>query len=99
MLKAFNCGYEGYKPSPKYWADMQEEYSNFSEEFKRVFNNYYIPEANYFKQEVLEEKYADMEIALPIDGEGHEFSKEIERLWDISGIPIGKSHDNPITNT
>ena len=48
---------------------------------------------------MLEEKYADMEIALPIDGEGHEFSKEIERLWDISGIPIGKSHDNPITNT
>ena len=64
-LKADNRGYKGSKPSPQDWADMLEEDPNFSEDFKRVFNNSDIPEADYFTPEVLEDTYMDMKIALP----------------------------------
>ena len=39
-------GYEGSKPSPKDWEDMLDEDTDVSEEFKRVFNNADIPEAD-----------------------------------------------------
>ena len=44
---------------------MLEEYPDFSEEFKKVFNNDDISEADDFTPEVLEQNYADMKIALP----------------------------------
>ena len=46
---------------------MKED-PKFSEEFKRLFNNVDILEADYFTPEVLEDTYVDMEIALPRDG-------------------------------
>ena len=55
-LKSDNCGYEVSKPSPQDWADMLESDTNFAEEFKRVFNNTDITEADYFIPEVIEEK-------------------------------------------
>ena len=54
---------------------MLEEYPDFAEEFKRVFNNSDISEADDFSPEVLEYKYVDMEISLTRDGEDPNFSK------------------------
>ena len=78
---------------------MLEENPYFTEEFKRVFNNSDIPEADDFTQEVLKDTYLDIEIALPIYGEGTEFSKVKKPLRDENGIPIGRQHDNPILDT
>ena len=52
-----NCGYKGSKPSPQDWANMLEEYPKLAEEFKRIFNNAYITEADDFTPEVLEDIY------------------------------------------
>ena len=61
---------------------MLEEYPDFSEKFKRVFNNSDISEADDFSPEVLEYKYVDMEISLTRYGEGPELTKVKKRLWD-----------------
>ena len=61
-----------------------------------MINNADIIEADNFTPEVLEDTYVDMEIALPIDGEGPKFFKVTKRLWDANGIPIGRHHDNPM---
>ena len=68
QLKADNLGYEGSKPITLDWADILEEELDFTYEFKRVFNNSDIPEADYFTSEVLEDTYVDMEITLSRDG-------------------------------
>ena len=78
---------------------MLEEDPDFSEEFKRVFNNDGIPEADGFKPEVLEHTYADMEIAMSRDIEDTKFSKVKKLLRVVNGIPIGRDHFNPIFNT
>ena len=44
---------------------MLEEYTNFAEEFKRVFNNTDIPEVDYFTLALIEYTYMDTEIAVP----------------------------------
>ena len=67
-LKVGNRGYEGSKPSPQYWVDMLEEYPKFDEDFKRVFNNADITEADVFTPEALEDTYVDLEVSLPIYG-------------------------------
>ena len=52
-LKAENRGYKGSKPSPQDWAYMLEEDPYFYEEFKRVYNNSDIPEADDLHQRCL----------------------------------------------
>ena len=47
---------------------MLEEYHEFYEDFKRIFNNYDITEADDFTLEGIEDTYVDMEIALPRHG-------------------------------
>ena len=49
---------------------MFEEDTEFPEDFKKVFNNADIPEADYSTTEVLEDTYMNMEIALPRYGDG-----------------------------
>ena len=44
-----------------------EEYPDFSEEFKRVFNNSDITGVDGFTPEVLEDTYVDMDIELRRD--------------------------------
>ena len=53
----------------------------------------------FFTPEVLEDAYVEMDIALPKDGEGSEFSKVKKRLWDSNGIPIGRQHESPMLDT
>ena len=40
-----------------------------------------------------------MEVALPRDSEGPEFSRFTKRLRDANGLPIGTSNNNPILDT
>ena len=41
----------------------------------------------------------DIDISLPRDGEGPEFSEVTERLWDENIIPIGRQHENTMLGT
>ena len=98
-LKAENRGYKESKPIPQDREDILEEYPDFSEELKRVFNNADIPESDYFTPEVLEDTYVDMDIALPKYGEGPDFDKVTKRLRDANGIPIGRKNENSKMDT
>ena len=64
-----------------------------------MLNNANIPEADYFTPEKLEYTYVDVEISLPIDVEGTDFAKVMKFLWDVKGIPIGRSNENPMLDT
>ena len=57
-----------------------------------VFNNDYIPEADGFTPEMLEDTYVDAEILLLIYGEVPEFSKATKCLW----YAICSAHENPM---
>ena len=78
---------------------MLEEDTEFSEEFKKVFNNADIPEVDDFTPEVLEDTYMDTEIALPRYIECPEFYKSTKILQDANGIPIGRHHANYMLDT
>ena len=59
-----------------------------------------MPEADAnFTPDVFDEKYLNMELAIPRDGDGHDFSKATKRLRDKDGLPISRSHNNPIMDT
>ena len=77
---------------------MLEEDPDFAEDFKRLFNNVEIPEADGFTPYVLEDTYVDMNIALAIYGEGPEFSKVTKHCQDANYIPIGRKNDNQYNN-
>ena len=48
---------------------------------------------------MLEDTYVYMEIRLPIDGEGTDFTKVTKCLRDGNGISIGSSHENSMLDT
>eukprot|EP00957_Ditylum_brightwellii_P109273 8334998-Ditylum_brightwellii.AAC.1 len=70
-----------------------EEDPDFAKEFRLVFNNQNIPEANEFTPKVLEDTYINIEIALHQDGDGPEFARVTKRLQDANRNPIGTAHD------
>ena len=47
----------------------------------------------------MDDTYRNMEVALPRDSEGPEFSRVMKRLRDANGLPIGTANENPIINT
>eukprot|EP00957_Ditylum_brightwellii_P044259 3357691-Ditylum_brightwellii.AAC.1 len=56
-LKRNDRGYEGLRPDPCDWLDMMEEDLDFAKEFRIVFNNQGIPDADEFTPKVLEDAY------------------------------------------
>ena len=48
---------------------------------------------------MFEDTYVDMDIALTRYGEVPKFSKVTKLLRYANGIPIGRSHDNPMLDT
>ena len=98
-LKEGNRGYKGPKPSTQDLADILEEDPDFADDFKRVFNNTDIIEADDFTPEVLEDTYVDMEIVLPGDGEVHNCSKLLKVMQDANDILIGRQHENYMLDT
>ena len=51
-LKLFEGEYLGDKPSPEDWSDMMDEYKDFCEEFRQVYNDSNVPKDNNFTPEV-----------------------------------------------
>ena len=83
--KIKSCSEDGcirYKPNPGHWADLIEKDSDFRKEFECIYNNDEIPEADYddYTPDVLDDTYFNMEVALPIDGEGLELARVVKRL-------------------
>ena len=91
----------GYKPSPEDWAEFREVDEDFQEEFSNIVSNDDIKEADdEFTQEVFDDTYLNMELALP-SGDGAEpgFARDTKRLGDANGLPNGTAHDNPILDS
>eukprot|EP00957_Ditylum_brightwellii_P013017 983273-Ditylum_brightwellii.AAC.1 len=76
-----------------------EEDPDFAKEFRLVFNDQDVPEADELIPEVLEDTYINVKIALPWDGDRPEFARVTKRLQDANEIPIGTAHDNPLLDT
>ena len=89
------------KPNPDHWADLIENDSDFRQEFERIYNNYEIPEADdeYYTPDVFNNTYLNMELALPIDGEGPELACFVKSFREKYGIPIGTANDNPMLDS
>ena len=100
-FKMANRGYDGSKPNPEDWADLFDNDPLFDEEFRKVYNNMDIPEADdvEFTPETMNDTYLNMEVALPKDGSGPEMARVTKRLRDRNGIPIGVAHENPLLDT
>jgi len=72
---------------------MLKEYKYFKEEFNWVHQDEKIPEADdSFTLDLMDDTYQNMEVALPRDIEGQEFSQFTKRLRDANGLPIGKAN-------
>ena len=78
---------------------MIQDNEDFCTEFELVCNSHSISEADNFSPEALENTYLDMEIALPRDSNGPEFTKVTKRLHNKEGLPIRTANDNPILNS
>ena len=52
-----------------------------------------------FKTYVFDDMYLNMELAIPRDGDGPDFAKVKKSLREKDGLPIGRSHNNPILDT
>jgi hypothetical protein len=98
-LKSPIQGFKGDKPNPEDWADLIDTDEDFREEFENIYNSDKVKEADDYTPDVLHDTYLGMELALPRDGEGPEFSRVTKRLRDKDGLPIGTDNDNPIIDT
>ena len=52
-----------------------------------------------FTPDVFDNTYLNMELAIPRDGDGPDFSKVTKRLRDKDGLTIGRFHNNTILYT
>ena len=59
-----------------------------------------IPEADTnFTPGVFDDTYLIMDLVIPRDGDGPDFAKVTKGLREKDGLPIGRSHNNPILDT
>ena len=59
-----------------------------------------MPEADAnFTPGVFDKTYWNMELAIPRDRDGPDFSKLTKCLRDKDRLPIGRAHNNPILGT
>ena len=49
--------------------------------------------------DVFDDTYLNMELEIPRDGDGPDFSKVTKRLKEKDGLTIGRSNNNPIPYT
>ena len=79
---------------------MLEDDEDFREEFDRIYQDKDIPKADdVFTSEIMDDTYMNMEVALPRDTEGPDFSHVTNRPKDANGLPIGTSNGKPILDT
>ena len=59
-----------------------------------------MPEANAnFTPDVFDDTYLNLELVIPRYGDGPDFAKLTNCLRGKDGLPIGRSHNNPILDT
>ena len=92
--------YDGSKPNPEDWFEYLEYYPDFQETFDGIINDLNVPEADTnFMPDVFDSTYLKIELEIPIDGDGAEFSKVTKPLRYKDGLTIGRSHSNPTLDT
>ena len=89
----------GSLSNPADWGEYFEDDEDFHNKFNRIFDNKDIAQANNFTPEVMEDTYANIELAMSRDDTGPEFAKVTKRLCDANGNPIGTVNDNPLLDT
>ena len=97
-LKHDDASYDGAKPDPEKWSELEED-EDFKSEFLQLFNNPEIPESDECALDVLDDTHLGIEVALPCDSEGPECARVIKHLRDANGLPIGTAHNNPVLNS
>ena len=91
---------DGDLPPPVKWVDMLEDDEDFREEFDIIYQDKDIPEADdVFTQEIMDDTYMNMEVALPRDTELPDFDRVTKRLKDENGLQIVTANENPILDT
>jgi hypothetical protein len=89
--------YDGAKPNREDWSEYLQYDPDFQEEFDNIVNDPGILEANNdFTPDISDNKYLNMELAIPRDSDGPEFARVTKRLKDKDGLPIGRANNNPI---
>ena len=90
-----------FKPNPKDWADLIEFDPEFNDEFNMVFNNKDISKVDNYTQELLEDTYINMELAIPKgqSGSSPEFARVAKILRGANGMPIGTINSSHLLDT
>ena len=69
-------------------------------DFDSIINDSNVPEADAdFMPDVFDNTYLNIDLEIPRDGNGPDFSKVMKPLRDKEGVPIGRFHNNPILDT
>ena len=91
--------FSGEKVNVEDWGEFASD-PVFVEEFQKIHNDPSIPEADETADDMLNDTYLNMELALPKDANKElQFAKVTKRLRDANGLPIGTANDNPMLDT
>ena len=91
---------DGDLPDSVKWADILEDDEDFLEEVDIIYQDKDISEADdVFTQEIMDDTYMNIEVAIPRDTEEPEFARVTYRIKDANGLPIGTANENPILDT
>ena len=92
--------YDGSKSNPEDQSKYVKYDQDFQEEFDSIINysNDLEADAN-FMQYVFNDRYLNMELQIPRDGDGPEFTTVNKRLRYKDGLPIDRGHNNAILDT
>jgi len=71
---------------------------DFGEEFLKVYDDAHIKEADWMP-DVIDDRYVNMELALPRGDNRPTYAKVKSRVKDADGKPIGVANKNPILDT
>ena len=81
------------------WDELAENDKYFKEEFKKVFNNPDVQEADDGFMDNLYDQYVNMELTLDQGVNRPEFARVKKKLKDANGRTIGVANDNPILDS
>ena len=91
---------DGDFPDPVKWVYMLNDDEYFLREFDRIYQDKDIPDADdVFTPEIMDDTYMNVEVALPRDTEGPDFSRVTKRRKDANGLTIGTANDSPVLHT
>ena len=81
------------------WTELAEDEEDFQSEFKTLFDNPDVKEADEEFTPDSYDNYVNMELLLNQGGYRPEFARVKKRLKDANGRPIDVANDNPILDS